>query len=161
MVFVFLVDRSGSMKGNKMDMTLEALRLFIKSLPTNARFEIISFGSKYSCISKDGQGFIHTDLNIKKVKKEIAQMTANLGGTNIHDPLEHAIKRLFIKINPSLLESLIKKERDAMINSPIEPKGLEKIRKIFLLTDGAVNNPNAQVSCQRTGKSWQRFIFFC
>ncbi|CDW79478.1 UNKNOWN [Stylonychia lemnae] len=98
-------------------------------------------------------------------------MTANLGGTNIQEPLEHAIKRLFIKIDPKLLESLKTKERDALIKSPIEPIGQEKIRKIFLLTDGAVNNPGAvidlarewvqQVSCQRTCQSWQRLIFFC
>jgi Mg-chelatase subunit ChlD len=32
-VFIFIVDRSGSMSGQKMEMTKEALKLFIQSLP--------------------------------------------------------------------------------------------------------------------------------
>jgi von Willebrand factor A domain-containing protein 5 len=50
-VFIFLVDRSGSMSGKKMEMTKEALKLFIQSLPPGCLFEIISFGSKFSLAS--------------------------------------------------------------------------------------------------------------
>jgi von Willebrand factor A domain-containing protein 5 len=50
-VFIFLVDRSGSMSGQKMEMTKEALKLFIQSLPPGCLFEIISFGSSYSFAS--------------------------------------------------------------------------------------------------------------
>jgi von Willebrand factor A domain-containing protein 5 len=50
-VFIFLVDRSGSMSGKKMEMTKEALKLFIQSLPPGCLFEIISFGSDYSLAS--------------------------------------------------------------------------------------------------------------
>jgi Mg-chelatase subunit ChlD len=46
-VFIFIVDRSGSMGGQKMEMTKEALKLFIQSLPAGCKFEIISFGSNY------------------------------------------------------------------------------------------------------------------
>jgi len=46
---IFLVDRSGSMSGKKMDITKEALHLFIKSLPSeNCLFQIISFGTNYN-----------------------------------------------------------------------------------------------------------------
>jgi Mg-chelatase subunit ChlD len=49
--FIFIVDRSGSMSGGKMNTTNQALTLFLKSLPSGSRFDIISFGSgfKHMC----------------------------------------------------------------------------------------------------------------
>ena len=43
--FMFVVDRSGSMSGSRMEITKEALRLFIMSLPVNSCFSVISFGT--------------------------------------------------------------------------------------------------------------------
>jgi Mg-chelatase subunit ChlD len=37
-LFIFLVDRSGSMNGRKMEMTKEALNLFLQSLPPESLF---------------------------------------------------------------------------------------------------------------------------
>ncbi len=39
------------MDGTKMNTTIEALILFIKSLPSDSLFEIISFGDYYKCLS--------------------------------------------------------------------------------------------------------------
>lgn len=46
--FVFLVDRSGSMGGDRIEKAKEALALFVRSLPIGCRFTVISFGSRYS-----------------------------------------------------------------------------------------------------------------
>ena len=46
--FLFLVDRSGSMWGRRMEMARNALTLFIRSLPEGCKFSIISFGSSHS-----------------------------------------------------------------------------------------------------------------
>ena len=44
---VFLVDQSGSMSGQKMEVTKDALKLFLKSLPFGCKFDIVSFGSDF------------------------------------------------------------------------------------------------------------------
>lgn len=42
--YIFIVDRSGSMHGIRIDIVIEALQLFMQSLPTGSTFKIISFG---------------------------------------------------------------------------------------------------------------------
>ena len=45
--FLFVIDRSGSMSGGRIQMACEAAQLFLKSLPQNSKFNIVSFGSGY------------------------------------------------------------------------------------------------------------------
>jgi len=52
--FFFLVDRSGSMRGfGRLTSAIDALKLFIRSLPTGCKFSIKSFGSKFSDLKVD------------------------------------------------------------------------------------------------------------
>ena len=50
-MFIFIVDRSGSMEGDTMETTVESLKLFVQSLPAVCMFDIISFGSNYKSMS--------------------------------------------------------------------------------------------------------------
>jgi hypothetical protein len=93
-IFVFIVDRSGSMSGQKMEMTKEALKLFIQSLPAGSKFEIVSFGSYYE-LSSNGSGYDLNDRTLKDIKREIESYDANMGGTEIYEPLEAIIKSDF------------------------------------------------------------------
>lgn len=43
--FIFLVDRSGSMDGMPLAITVQALILFIQSLPVGSQYAILNFGS--------------------------------------------------------------------------------------------------------------------
>jgi len=44
--FIFLVDRSGSMRSvGRMEAAINALSIFIRSLPTGCVFSVVSFGS--------------------------------------------------------------------------------------------------------------------
>ena len=110
--FVFIVDRSGSMWGDRIEMAKESLIYFLKSLPnTQSKFNIISFGSTYL---KVFDNFVDiTDDNINKAIEESNQFDADLGGTELLEPL--------LYLENCLLNN----------NSPT---------RIFILTDGAVFN---------------------
>ena len=112
--FVFIVDRSGSMWGDRIEMAKESLIYFLKSLPnTKSKFNIISFGSTYQTIFEN---FVDiTEDNINKAMEESNKFGADLGGTELIQPLIY-------------LENCLKDN-----NSPT---------RIFILTDGAVFNTN-------------------
>ena len=54
-LYVFIVDRSSSMEGKRISLAIDAMKLFIKSLPPQCKFQIISFGSSYDLMSIRGQ----------------------------------------------------------------------------------------------------------
>ena len=110
--FVFIIDRSGSMYGDRIEMAKESLIYFLKSLPnTNSKFNIISFGSTYEKIFDN---FVDiTEYNINKAIEISNKFGSNLGGTQLMEPL--------IYLENCLLND----------NTPT---------RIFVLTDGAVFN---------------------
>ena len=116
--FLFIVDRSGSMWGNRIQMAKESLIYFLKSLPnTNSKFNIISFGSTYE---KVFDNFVEiTEDNINNAIDISNKFDADLGGTELLEPL--------IYINNCLTEN-------------------SKPTRVFILTDGAVFNTNECLS---------------
>lgn len=47
---MFLLDRSGSMQGRKMEIAKEALGVFLQSLPAESEFQIVSFGTEFTSL---------------------------------------------------------------------------------------------------------------
>jgi Mg-chelatase subunit ChlD len=45
--YIFLIDRSGSMSGQRINLAVGALKLFLHSLPIGSKFNIVSFGSNF------------------------------------------------------------------------------------------------------------------
>ncbi|EAR91789.1 type A von willebrand factor domain protein (macronuclear) [Tetrahymena thermophila SB210] len=125
--FIFLLDRSGSMIGQPIQKACEALILFLKSLPTDSYFNVVSFGSSYE---KLFQSSIKYDTrSLEKAINQIKEYTANLLGTEIYKPLQNIFKETKID-------------------------GYNK--QIFLLTDGEVESPKKVVQLIRKNNKFNR-----
>ena len=113
-IFIFLIDQSGSMSGNKIKIASQALILFLQSLPVGSYYQIIGFGSKYKLYDELPKEY--NKNNINKSIKIIESLEANLGGTDIFSPLDYIYNSF---------------QHYDKINLP---------KNIFLLTDGAVRD---------------------
>ena len=185
-VFVFIVDRSGSMSGKKMDMTKEALKLFIQSLPAGCMFEIISFGTRYTVSSKGKSGYHNDDKSVKQIKAEIDLYTADMGGTEIYEPLKFTVQDFHQPIKKAtglgkmwkgqILETYNKlrggkKPAGQQETGALKPHGMQeeekkgeeephKNKKVFLLTDGAVSNPDKVIELAKSSSDKTRIHSF-
>ena len=53
--FIFIVDQSGSMGiSNRIGLAKDALGIFVRSLPVDCRFSIISFGNRFESLVIQG-----------------------------------------------------------------------------------------------------------
>ena len=105
--YVFILDRSGSMGGGRIGLAKKAAMLFLKSLPFNSKFNIISFGNNADKLYTESM--MSNSENISSAIEKINNMDANMGGTNIYKAL-----------------SLI-------FSDPVDDK---YPRSLFLITDG-------------------------
>ena len=112
--FVFIVDRSGSMSGSRIDAAKEALLLLLKSLPVGCSFNVVSFGNEHSLLFSDGSR-PYSKESLDEALELQKSMKADMGGTEILDPLKAVFKK------------------------PPKP-GMP--RQVFLITDGEVGNTN-------------------
>ena len=125
-LFIFLVDQSGSMRGNSIDLVKKALILFMQSLPQKSYFQLIGFGTDYKKYNESP--IEYKKENVKQTLEIIKGMQANMGGTNISSPL----KDIF--------------ENKVYDDIPLA-------RNIFLLTDGQVFNRELCINLISTNSS--------
>lgn len=111
--YIFMLDRSGSMDGDKIKKAVEALELFVRSLPPNSLFNVVSFGTKYEFIWSHSKEY--TTENMNECIGIIKSFSANMGGTDIFECLREILHT--------------------------EKSEFEKV--IVLLTDGQVSNYEA------------------
>lgn len=114
--YFFVIDRSGSMRGQRIELAKQAAILFIKSLPPGSTFNVVSFGGDHSFMSVDS--IIYDSDNVRNAISTIERFEADMGSTNIYSPLEKIFKTEGHKDKP---------------------------KSIFLLTDGAVSRPETVV----------------
>ena len=107
--FLFVLDRSGSMSGGRINMAKQSLFYFLKSLPENSKFNIISFGSEYTVLFEKNLDV--NNSNLTKALYLIESFDADMGGTNITGPLK--------EVRNNLLEKEYK-------------------NRVFVMTDGAI-----------------------
>ena len=115
-LFIFLLDKSGSMWGERMDLAKETLIFFLRSLPKNSYYHLIAFGSFFEYIGSK-EPCEYTTENVEKTLSDLKEIEPG-GTTNLLKPLD----------------TLFKSKKYDSINLA---------RNMFILTDGEVDNENA------------------
>ena len=128
---IFVVDRSGSMAGSAMECAKSTLQFFLRSLPADAYFNIISFGDTFERFSHQSVPF--NDDTLKAATAHVSRLKANLGGTNIYDPL------------------------NSIYSQSVKP-GFP--RQIFILTDGEVRDKERCIDLVRGNVNTTRLFAF-
>lgn len=128
--FVFVVDRSGSMSGSKINSARETLLLFLKSLPDGCYFNVVGFGSSDRTLFKEST--LYNDENLKEATQLAETMQADLGGTEILAPLQWVFSQPLVKGHP---------------------------RQLFLLTDGEVGNTQQVIDLVQKNSKSARYGF--
>jgi len=109
--FLFIIDRSGSMGGPSIQQARAALLLALRSLEEGDRFNIVGFGSTFEPMFKEGVPY--TQQSLEEAARKVEGMEADLGGTELLQPLKFATEA---------------------------PHAAELPRQVVLLTDGQVGN---------------------
>ena len=90
---VFVCDRSGSMSGCNITLVIQALKVFLKSLPVGVKFNICSFGSSYSFLWP--KSVTYSQKTLDEAIHHADTFTANYGGTEILTPLRATIEQRY------------------------------------------------------------------
>merc|ERR1711976_492395 len=130
--YVFVVDCSGGMRGERIEEAKKTLQSLINSLPVGSKFNVVRFGTIFG-------GLFDTPepCNIQNKKKAIElamNMKANLGGT-----------RLF-----ECLKSVLEDERSI--------KAFK--RQIFVITDGGIKNQDETLKLVADNSNENRVFSF-
>ncbi|CAD8209925.1 unnamed protein product [Paramecium pentaurelia] len=107
-IFLFFIDRSRSMRRKRIKRAKQALILFLKSLPEDCLFNIISFGSQVKKMFDQAQTYNQTTLDY--AINQVKEMDADLRGTDIYNALEQGIydeNYLKNKHSPEILNAFL------------------------------------------------------
>ena len=91
--FIFILDRSGSMGGDRIKSAIAALALFIRSIPPNSKFNIISFGTSHLAMYSSSIKF--NNANMEDALNKISSFDANLGGTELYAPIKYVLSQSY------------------------------------------------------------------
>ncbi|KAL6819833.1 VIT domain-containing protein [Trichoderma camerunense] len=95
---VFLCDRSGSMGGGqKIPNVVDALKIFLKSMPVGTKFNICSFGSHYEFLWE--RSMTYEEGTLETAMNHVSGFSANFGGTEMYRPMEDVFKRRYKDLN--------------------------------------------------------------
>ncbi|XP_068563179.1 von Willebrand factor A domain-containing protein 5A-like [Cebidichthys violaceus] len=129
--FVFLLDRSGSMSGGQIKRARDTLLLLLKSVPLGCYFNIYSFGSSYEHIFP--KSVEYNQQTMEEALKKVDKMEADLGGTEILEPLKHIYSQPCVPNQP---------------------------RQLFVFTDGEVGNTKEVINLVKKNSGSHRCFSF-
>ncbi|EAX86999.1 von Willebrand factor type A domain containing protein [Trichomonas vaginalis G3] len=84
--YFFVIDRSASMEGDRIEKAVKCMRLMLQSLPMMCRFSIVCFGSEFQSLLPIVE---YNNENVLLAMNLIKNINANMGGTDIYHPLEY------------------------------------------------------------------------
>ncbi|GAA6037833.1 hypothetical protein JCM8097_005062 [Rhodosporidiobolus ruineniae] len=91
--FVFLVDRSGSMQGSRIEMARKALVVLLRSLPhKGTAFNVVSFGSSNQHLWPEGSR-PYNQSTLDEATRHVDSMQADFGGTETRSALEAVFEK--------------------------------------------------------------------
>ncbi|KAJ6571417.1 von Willebrand factor type A domain-containing protein [Mycena capillaripes] len=87
--FILLVDRSGSMHGDRIAAARKALVVLLRVLPhQDTLFQLTSFGSRVSPLWNGGSR-VYNQETLEEATRHVDSMDADHGGTEIREALKH------------------------------------------------------------------------
>ncbi|KAF7560230.1 hypothetical protein G7046_g3938 [Stylonectria norvegica] len=156
---VFICDRSGSMNG-KIKNLIEALRVFLKSMPVGVKFNICSFGTGHDFLWPKSQTYSQESLN--KATKHVEGFSANYGGTQIYEPMKETFLRRYKDMNLEVFlltdgEIWHQEQLFELINDNVaESKGAIRV---FSLGVGSGASSSLIEGVARAGKGFAQTVF--
>ena len=113
------------MKGGEIKLASECFLFFIKSLHMDCYFDVVCFGSEFNVLFENPVPY--TNENAQKAIDFARSLRANVGGTVLSSPLSYEISQ--------------------PITKP------DRLRRIFVLTDGCVFDSNQVINLVRSSNS--------
>ena len=96
--YIFLLDQSGSMSGQSIEICKKSLLLFLQSLNNGCYFQLIGFGSDFEYYTNEPLEY--NNENITKLVDIIKNLSANKGGTELYSPLSNIYNnKIYEKFN--------------------------------------------------------------
>ena len=83
--YIFLLDQSGSMSGDRINLSCKSLLLFLQSLNENCYFQLVGFGSDFKFFSD--KPLEYNKANVKNLIDIIKKLNADRGGTELYEVL--------------------------------------------------------------------------
>jgi hypothetical protein len=90
---VFVCDRSGSMGGTRINLAVQALKVFLKSLPIGVKFNICSFGPHHSFLWP--RSATYSQQTLDEAMCHADTFSDDFGGTEMLPPLRATIKQRY------------------------------------------------------------------
>jgi Ca-activated chloride channel family protein len=128
---IFVVDRSGSMGGSSIEEVRNALQLCLRSLTPGTRFNIVSFGSRFTPLFEGSRPY--DDASLAEASAFVRSMDADMGGTEILPALQYVVQ---------------------------QPLVAGMARQVLVLTDGEVTNTDAVIDLARRHVASARVFTF-
>ena len=88
---IFVCDRSGSMYREGITNLKEMLQLFLRQLPVNSKFDIVSFGNRFDFMFNEMKEY--NEEIMKKASLEVSKFDSNFQGTEMSKPLQEMINK--------------------------------------------------------------------